>query len=267
MLTRLADLYYSSTTTSTQTRCKHCFRGELRGHRTDCSDRSTTTNNNNNQQEVDRQTARTQEICRQWDLNLRHVIQGQHAQAIAASDSGFGLTEQLYQDITHGTRSVSGIACDQLLELVQWCLSQDLEAGGTTWLACENSVSARAEHPIMTPGDETHWLVARGLWLVYDLTGEYRLDQEMRLRLREFNVRALRFVADLCYDAEVRAVTTAPQSSQRMWWRDSGDEVLDRLSNHRNSADQSIHDAALGALRDLAWRGFFRYDQADWTLD
>ena len=52
----------------------------------------------------------------------------------------------------------------------------------------------------MTPGDETHWLVARGLWLVYDLEGEYCLDREMLLRLREFNVRALRSVADLCYD-------------------------------------------------------------------
>ena len=131
---------------------------------------------------------------------MRHVIQGQHAAAIAASDAGFGLAEQIYQDIIHGNRSVSGIACDQLLELVQWCLSQDLEAGGTTWLACENSVSARAEHPTMTPGDETHWLVARGLWLVYDLEGEYCLDREMLLRLREFNVRALRSVADLCYD-------------------------------------------------------------------
>jgi hypothetical protein len=118
---------------------------------------------------------RTHRIMRFWDLTLRHVIEGEHAKATVASDSGFGLTEGLFQDIISANRSVSSIACDQFKELAMWCISRDFEVGGTTWPACENSISARTELPAMTPGDEAHWMAARGLWLVYDLASQCHL--------------------------------------------------------------------------------------------
>jgi hypothetical protein len=187
------------------------------------------------------------------------VIQNEYEQATSASDAGFRLTEQLYQDIMHRNHSISGIACDQLVEVVKWCLSHNFEVGGTTWPACENWISARRDHPIHTPGEQSHWLCARGLWLVYDLTFELHLDNDWRLRLREFHARALRLISDLCYHAEVEAMlNNGPLSSRCQWWSEPGDEILDRLISYRNSADPSISDAALDAEQDKNIRQEFR---------
>lgn len=56
-------------------------------------------------QEVGRQTARNETIMLHWRNNVSATIQGKQGDATRAANAGFVLAEQLYQDITNGTRA------------------------------------------------------------------------------------------------------------------------------------------------------------------
>jgi hypothetical protein len=221
-------------------------------------------------QELDRQTARNEEIMRHWRNNVSAAIHGVQEEATCASNAGFQLAEQLYQDIRSGTSLVSSIAFDRLKELVRFCFSYAFGVNGTTWPQCRNSIGARHLPPAQLPQQGHNWMVKRGLWLVYDLYFYLHLDTNLRQRLRRVLVDGLHFVADLCHEEEIRATDLVVGSPSTLpWWQGAGDQVLDFLAGMNvATAGRIIHDASSNAVVDLLvrmdWRIFWfgrRYDE------
>lgn len=230
MLTRLAELNNSSTNTSTQKRCKHHLRCEIRGHSTDCDDRNT---NMNQQQEVDRQIARNEKIMSFWCSNVEFAIQDARGEADRASDAGFQLARHLYQDIRNPIVLVSRTAWDRLLELVRFCLTYAFGVRNTTWPICRNGIWARSR-PLApsrwSPPEERNCMVKRGLNLVYDLCRFLRLHRQVLNRMRQFVVDALHFVSSLCHEQEIAALYAfRGDPSRRFWWAKHGDKVIEFL--------------------------------------
>jgi hypothetical protein len=212
-------------------------------------------------QELDRQTARNEEIMRHWCNNVSATIQGVQEEATCAANAGFQLAEELYQDLRNGTRLISTTAFERLKELVRFCFSYAFMVGRTTWPRCRNSINARHLPPAQLPELEHNWMVKRGLWLVYDLYFYLHLDTNLRSRLRRVLVDGLHFVSALCNENEIRATDLVVGSPSTLpWWQQAGDQVLTFLVKDLGgaTADRIILDAAEDARIDLLVRRQWR---------
>lgn len=212
----------------------------------------------NQQQEVARQTARNEEIMSFWRSNVGFAIQGARGQADSASDAGFQLAGQLYQDIRNPIVLVSRTACDRLLELVRFCFSYAFGVRDTTWPKCRNGIWARSR-PLppsrWSPAEERNWMVKRGLNLVYDLQRFLRLHCQVLNRMRQFSVDSLHFVSGLCHEQGIAALHAfRGDANRRFWWQKKGDRVLRFLGGLVRSPDRVLRDAGFDALRDRVLR-------------
>jgi hypothetical protein len=212
-------------------------------------------------QEVGRQTARNETIMLHWRNNVSATIQGKQGEATRAANAGFELAEQLYRDIRSGTSLVSSIAFDRLKELVRFCFSYAFGVNGTTWPECNNSIRYRHLPPAQNPEQEHNWMVERGLWLVYDLYFHLQLHLNLRQRLRRVLVEGFHFVADLCYEEELRATDREVGSQSTLtWWQEAGDQVLHFLAEDMKgpTVGRVIRDASENAVVDqlvrMRWR-------------
>lgn len=203
------------------------------------------------------QAARYRNICREFDDNIRHVIQGNHQAAFLAADAGFIIAQELYYDVLNtADRFLSDTASDGLLDLVRFCFGHAFRVRNTNWSQGLNSVGW-IWVPRNTDGPQSNWMVKRGLNLVTDLLGMLDLFNHPSPRLRGFMVKALNFVAEFSFAEMQRCLIyehLSPEDVNNtiMWfWAMRYVFSLNALRLQIHHADPFVRDAALDAQFDM----------------
>jgi hypothetical protein len=196
------------------------------------------------------QAARNRTVCRHFDENIHHAIQGNYQAAFLAADQGFILVQELYYDLlSTADRFVSDTAGDRLVDLVRFCFSHEFKVGNTTWLRCSNSVSGIWDPPD-ADGPQRNWMVGHGEYLLFDLVSVCDLFNHPSPRLCAFMVRALNFLAEFSFRQTQRAILARSSDSYRMRWERYDVLALNELSLQDHNADPFVRDAALDARKD-----------------
>jgi hypothetical protein len=218
----------------------------------DSSSTTTTTTLYPWRQVEEEQAERYRTICRHFDNNARYAIQGKDQEAETAAIAGLELVSELYDDLLDpADRFLSDTAGDRLLDMVRFCFGYAFQVGDTTWPNKTNSVY-ELEGPWTAPGVRENWMAVRG-WLLVTEMDKLGLFERNSAHLRAFMVRAVNFVAELCFGLWGRAVVANSEEHAEFWDALDNDALI-LIADQEDNADPVVRDAAKDADSDLVLR-------------